>query len=40
VRIQEYEVQDIKYAVQDYEVMKTLKSLIKDKGDLNQNDVG
>jgi hypothetical protein len=40
VRVWEYEVQDIKYAVQGYEVMKTLKSLIKDEGDLNQNDVG
>jgi hypothetical protein len=39
MRVQEYEVWDIKYAVWGYEVMKTLKSLIKDEGDLNQNDM-
>jgi hypothetical protein len=35
-----YEVQGIKYMVQGYKVMKTSKSLIKDEGDLNQNDEG
>jgi hypothetical protein len=40
MRVQEYKVQDIKYVVQGYEVMKTLKSFIKDERDLNQDNVG
>jgi hypothetical protein len=39
-RVQEFEGMRFKISNMWYEAMKTSKSLIKDEGDLNQDDVG